>query len=206
MSPRFRPPVRVLAVTVVAAALAVAAVVFVLRPSNAPADDATAARSVAIGGPFSLTTQNGTPLTDADLKGRPFAIFFGFTHCPEVCPTTLWELSEALKALGPDARDLAVLFVSLDPTRDTPEALKSYIASFDDRIIGLTGSEADVATLAKAYRVYWQKVPGEGDDYTLDHTAAVYLMGRTGGFSGLISYDEAADTRIAKLRALATKS
>lgn len=205
MPPNLRPRVRVLAVTVVAAALAVAAVIFVLRPSNTPADDA-AARSVAIGGPFSLTTQNGTPLSDADLKGRPFAIFFGFTHCPEVCPTTLWELSEALKALGPDARDLAVLFVSLDPARDTPEALKSYIASFDGRIIGLTGGEADVATLAKAYRVYWQKVPGEGGDYTLDHTTAVYLMDRTGGFSGLISYEEAADTRIAKLRALAAKS
>lgn len=203
MSPHFRPHARVLAVTVVAAALTVAAMVFALRPSVA---EDVAARTVAIGGPFQLTTQDGTPLSDADLKGRPFAIFFGFTHCPEVCPTTLWELSEALKALGPDAGDLAVLFVSLDPTRDTPEVLKSYIGSFDDRIIGLTGSEADVATLAKAYRVYWQKVPGEGGDYTLDHTAAVYLMDRTGDFTGLISYDEASDKRIAKLRALAAKS
>jgi protein SCO1/2 len=100
--------------------------------------------TVTIGGPFTLTTPTGDRLSDADLRGRPFAVFFGFTHCPEVCPTTLWEMSEALKALGPDADRLKVLFISVDPARDTGEVLVNYLQSFDPRIVGLTGTEEEI--------------------------------------------------------------
>ncbi|MFC7399150.1 SCO family protein [Chelatococcus sp. GCM10030263] len=156
-----------------------------------------------IGGPFRLTTQDGKTLSDADLKGKPYAVFFGFTHCPEVCPTTLWELSQALQKLGPDADRIKVLFVTLDPARDTPELLKTYLASFDPHIVGLTGSEEEIAKLAKAYKVYWRKVPTDNGDYTLDHSAIVYLMDAKGAFTGTIAYQEKEEAQLAKLRSLA---
>jgi protein SCO1/2 len=155
-----------------------------------------------IGGPFTLTTQSGTKLSDADLRGKPFNVFFGFTHCPEVCPTTLWEMSEALKSLGPDAENLKVLFISVDPARDTPEFLASYLQSFDPRIIGLTGTETEINAVGKAYRAYWEKVPTEDGDYTMNHTASVYLMDAEGQFVGTIDYGEQANVRLEKLRRL----
>ncbi|MBL8581971.1 MAG: SCO family protein [Rhizobiaceae bacterium] len=162
----------------------------------------SAEQTVEIGGPFTLTDQTGARLTDADLRGKPFTVFFGFTHCPEVCPTTLWEMSEALKALGPDADKLRVLFVSVDPTRDTPDVLSRYIRSFDNRIVGLTGSEAEIAAVGKAYRAYWEKVPTEDGDYTMNHTASIFMMDADGRFVGTIAYEEQADVRLAKLQRL----
>jgi protein SCO1 len=177
-----------------------AGTVYLLSP-NSPLREQQA-NLVEIGGPFKLTTQDGKPLSNEDLKGSPFAVFFGFTHCPEVCPTTLWEMSEALKALGDKADKLKVLFVSVDPERDTPEFMSSYLKSFDPRIIGLTGSEEAIAAIGKAYRVYSRKVPTEGGDYTMDHTASVYLMDAEGRFSGVISYEEDSKVRLAKLERL----
>jgi len=186
--------------TLAAVTLLVAAiVVYAFAPG---ARDFTSVASVKIGGPFTLTTQSAAKLSDTDLKGEPFAVFFGFTHCPEVCPTTLWEMSEALKALGPDADKLKVLFISIDPTRDDPEALALYLQSFDPRIVGLTGSEEEVGTVATSYRAYWRKVPTEDGDYTMDHTASIYLMDAAGEFTGTISYGEQADMRLAKLKKL----
>lgn len=190
---------RLLIAIAAAVVLSISAVVYVLAPS---APGSTAAQAAAIGGPFRLTTQQGHMLSNVDLKGRPFAVFFGFTHCPEICPTTLWELSETLKQLGPAADDLNVVFVSLDPTRDTPEMLKTYLQSFDPHIIGLTGPQGEIEALAKAFKVYWRKVPTAGGDYTLDHTAIVYLMDRKGIFAGTLAYQEQADVRIAKLKRL----
>lgn len=162
----------------------------------------TFAGIVPIGGPFTLTAQTGAKLSDADLKGKPFAVFFGFTHCPEVCPTTLWETTEALKALGSDADKIKVLFISVDPTRDTPEFLARYLQSFDPRIVGLTGSEAEIAAVGKSYRAYWRKVPTDDGDYTMDHTASIFLMDRDGQFAGTISYGESMEVRLQKLRRL----
>jgi protein SCO1/2 len=136
----------------------------------------------AVGGPFNLVDQNGKPITDQDLKGRPFLVFFGFTHCPDVCPTTLFEVSEILRAAGPAARDARALFVTVDPERDTPAVLKDYLASFDPRVIGVTGGTEAVAAMIKAYRVYARKVATENGSYTMDHTAIVYLMGKDGRF------------------------
>jgi len=136
----------------------------------------------AVGGAFRLVDQNAKPITDQDLKGHPFLVFFGFTHCPDVCPTTLFEVSEILRALGPDGKDARALFVTVDPERDTPQVLKDYLASFDPRVIGVTGDAEAVTAVIKSYRVYAKKVPTDGGGYTMDHTAIVYLMGKDGRF------------------------
>jgi protein SCO1/2 len=136
-----------------------------------------------IGGPFKLIDQNGKPITDADFKGRPLLVFFGFTHCPDVCPTTLFEVSEVFRVLGKDADRAAALFVSVDPERDTPAVMKDYLSSFDPRLTAATGERPAIDAVEKAYRVYAKKVPtGKGDDYTMDHTAIVYLMDKQGRF------------------------
>ncbi len=161
-----------------AAALTTAAFVTFAPPpagSSAPS---------SVGGPFTLTTQDGKSLSDTDLRGAPFLIFFGFTHCPDICPTKLFEISETLRAAGAKGDKLRALFVSVDPERDTPEVLKSYLGSFDPRIIGLTGDRAAVEATIKAYRAYAKKVSLKDGDYTMDHTALVYLMDKRGGFVG----------------------
>jgi protein SCO1/2 len=136
----------------------------------------------AVGGPFKLTDQNGKTITDGDLKGHPFLVFFGFTHCPDVCPTALAEISDIFDKLGPDAAKVNALFVTVDPERDTPAALKEYLSSFNPRLIGVGGDADALAAVAKAYRVYYKKVPLKDGDYTMDHTAIVYLMDKNGHF------------------------
>ena len=140
------------------------------------------AQIAAIGGPFKLTDQNGKVITEQGLKGHPFLVFFGFTHCPDVCPTTLFEVSEVMRALGPDAERARALFITVDPERDTPAVMKDYLSSFDPHLSGLTGDPAEIAAVAKAYRVYFKKVPLDEGGYTMDHTAIVYLMDKTGRF------------------------
>lgn len=136
----------------------------------------------SVGGPFQLIDHNGREVTDQDMKGRPFLVFFGFTHCPDVCPTTLFEVSEILRSLGSDGERVRALFVTVDPERDTPEKLKDYLSSFDPRLVGVTGDEAAIKAMEKAYRVYAKKVPLSGGGYTMDHTAIVYLMDKDGRF------------------------
>jgi protein SCO1/2 len=136
----------------------------------------------AIGGPFKLVDQNGKAVTQDDLKGKPSLIFFGFTHCPDICPTALFDMSEVYKALGRDGDRLSAYFVTVDPERDTPEVLKEFLSSFDPRLRGLTGDAAAVGAMEKAYRVYSKKVPLDGGGYTMDHTALVYLMDKEGRF------------------------
>jgi protein SCO1/2 len=154
----------------------------------------------AIGGPFKLTDQNGQIVTDEDLKGRPFLVFFGFTHCPDVCPTTLFEVSEILRALGPDADRTRALFITVDPERDTPAVMKDYLSSFDPHLSGLTGNAAEIAAVAKAYRVYFKKVPLEQGDYTMDHTAIVYLMDKDARFVSPFNLKRPTDAAVGDLR------
>jgi protein SCO1 len=154
----------------------------------------------SIGGPFKLIDQNGQVVTDQDLKGRPFLVFFGFTHCPDVCPTTLFEVSEILRALGPDADRARALFITVDPERDTPAAMKDYLSSFDPHLSGLTGDPAEIAAVAKAYRVYFKKVPLDEGNYTMDHTAIVYLMDKTGRFVSPFNIKRPTDVEVADLR------
>jgi protein SCO1/2 len=140
------------------------------------------AAPAAIGGPFQLTDQAGQAVTDQNLKGRPTLIFFGFTHCPDVCPTSLFEISEVLKAMGKDADRVNAWFVSVDPERDTAAAMKDYLSSFDPHLKGLTGNPEAIAKVLSSYRVYARKVPLKDGDYTMDHTALIYLMEREGHF------------------------
>jgi protein SCO1 len=155
------------------------AVVLVLVRPQAGAIVPSAA---AIGGPFRLVDQDGRTVTDGDLKGEPTLVFFGFTHCPDVCPTTLMELSDVLDKLGGDAARVHALFITVDPERDTPAEIKDYLSSFNPNLTGLTGDPAAVTEVAKSYRVYVKKVPLDNGDYTMDHTALVYLMDKNGRF------------------------
>ena len=154
----------------------------------------------AVGGPFHLEDQNGRPVSDADMKGRPFLVFFGFTHCPDVCPTTLFDISQLLKSLGEDADRTGALFITVDPQRDTPAVLKDYLSNFDPHLRGLTGDSAAVEAALKAYRVYAKKVPLPGDDYTMDHTAVVYLMDKEGRFVAPFNLKRAPQASAEELR------
>jgi protein SCO1 len=140
------------------------------------------AAPAAIGGPFQLTDQSGATVTEKNMQGRPTLILFGFTHCPDVCPTELFQVSEVLRAMGGDADRVNAYFVSVDPDRDTQAAMKDYLSSFDPHLKGLTGNADAVAKVVSDYRVYAKKVPLKDGDYTMDHTALIYLMDRDGKF------------------------
>jgi len=165
-----------------------------------PQSTASGPQIAAIGGPFRLINQDGQTVTDQDLKGRPFLVFFGFTHCPEVCPTALFEISEILRKLGPDGDRARALLITVDPERDTPAILKDYLSSFDPRLWGLTGDPDAIAAVAKSYRAIFRKVPLEQGGYTVDHTAIVYLMDKQGRFVAPFSLKRTTDASVAELR------
>jgi protein SCO1 len=159
-------------------------------------------QTVAFGAPFELVDHNGEPITEQAFRGTPSAVFFGFTHCPEVCPTTLFEMEGWLEQLGDDGKDIRAYFVSVDPERDTPETMKTYLGNFSERVVGITGEPEEVGEMVKAFRIFARRVELENGDYTMDHTASVLLLNRKGDFFGTISYEENTDTAIAKLRRL----
>lgn len=156
---------------------------------------------VAVGGPFTLVDHTGKAVTDADFRGSPLAVFFGFTHCPEVCPTTLLRLGNLSRQLGADAARLKILLITVDPERDTPEQLALYLQSFDPGVVGLTGSQQQVEAALRSFNAYAKKIPVEGG-YTMDHTANVYLMTGEGRFRTMIDYHEPDSAALAKLRML----
>jgi protein SCO1 len=156
--------------------------------------------AAAIGGPFQLVDQNGKPFGAQDMKGKPYLVFFGFTHCPDICPTTLFEMSQLMRKLGPDADRAGALFITVDPGRDTSAVLKDYLASFDPHLRGLTGDQTAIDQAIKDYRVYAKKVPLQGGDYTMDHTAIVYLMDKDGQFVAPFDLQRSADAEAAELR------
>jgi cytochrome oxidase Cu insertion factor (SCO1/SenC/PrrC family) len=148
----------------------------------------TSVGSALVGGPFTLTDQDGKSRSDADFRGKLMLIYFGYTYCPDVCPTTLATMTEALDKLGPQAAKVQPIFITIDPTRDTPEVLKRYMANFHPSLIGLTGSPAQIAAVAKAYRVYYAKADnGSGADYLMDHSGFIYLMGPDGKYITLLT-------------------
>jgi protein SCO1 len=171
--------------------LVLGAVVYLARPSASP---------IGPGGPFHLEDQTGRPVSDQDMKGRLYLVFFGYTHCPDVCPTTLFEISEVMKALGKDADRADALFITVDPERDTPAAMADYLSNFDPHLRGLTGDPAAVAEALKAYRVYAKKVPLTNGDYTMDHTAVVYLMDKDGRFVAPFNLKQTPEAAAAQLR------
>jgi protein SCO1/2 len=157
----------------------------------------------SFGAPFVLVDQDGAEITQAAFRGAPSALFFGFTHCPEICPTTLFELDGWLAALGDEGKDIRAWFVTIDPARDTPELMKSYVGNVSDRITGITGEPEKVFAMAKSFGIYWKKVATDDGDYTLDHTASVLLLNSQGDFFGTIAYGESPDAARAKLKRLA---
>lgn len=196
-----KPRLRILIGCFVLAVGLFAAVAFMqLRQAPSPT-----VAAVEIGGPFQLVDTAGRPVTEKTLLGKPSAVFFGFTYCPEVCPTTLTEITAALNALGADADKLNVVLVSVDPERDSPEQMKLYLSNFDSRIQGFTGTPEAVAKAAKAYRVYYRKVPVDGGEYTVDHSSAVYLFDKKGRFVEPIAYGAPHDRVVAQLKKLVTQ-
>jgi protein SCO1/2 len=171
-----------------------------------PSRVATGPQSLGIGGPFALTDHRGRAVTERDFRGRPMAIFFGFTYCPDVCPTTLTEMTGFIEALGPEADRVQWVFVSVDSERDTPETMATYLAAFDRRIIGLTGTEAQIAAAARAFRVFYRRVPLEGGSYTMDHSASVFLLDAEGRFAGTLDYKESERVALEKLQLLVGRS
>jgi protein SCO1/2 len=167
---------------VIATAFAASLVVGLLIVFWAMGGVSKVAQPAAIGGPFQLTDQHGNAVTEKSLKGKPTLIFFGYTHCPDVCPTSLFEISEVLRALGKDSDKVNAVFISVDPERDTQAAMKDYLSSFDPHLEGLSGDPAETAKVITSYRVYAKKVPTKDGDYTMDHTALIYLMDRDGRF------------------------
>ena len=196
MNPRTTRLLLVISAFLAGLVLCFAVVLLLSGRGTSPLASATS----AIGGPFKLTDQNGKSISDQDLKGHPFLVFFGFTHCPEVCPTALFDISEVLGKLGPDADKVNAVFITVDPERDTPAALKEYLSSFNPRLIGVGGDADALAAVAKAYRVYYKKVPLKDGDYTMDHTAIVYLMDKNGQFVTPFSLKRRPEDAAADLR------
>jgi protein SCO1 len=153
-----------------------------------------------IGGPFTLVDDTGATVTEKTLAGKPYIMYFGYTFCPDFCPTTLLDLSRWIKKLGPDADRFNYVFVTVDPERDTVQSLHTYLSSFDKHIRGYTGTPAEIAQIAKEYRVYYKKIPTEDGGYTMDHSAIIYLMGPDGKFVTMIAYQEDDASALAKLR------
>ncbi len=158
------------------------------------------------GDPFQLVDQRGQAITQQAMRGKPSVVFFGFTHCPEVCPTTLFELDGWLKTVDPQGGKLGAFFVTVDPERDTPEVMNQYVSNVSQRITGISGAPDKVMAMVKSFRVYAKKVPVDekdpNGDYTMDHTASVFLLDSAGRFKGTIAYGENPDVAVKKLQNL----
>ncbi len=186
------------AVWIGALVLACAVTLALLHPRN----NGELLGMTGIGGPFALVDHHGRSVTERDYLGNPTLVFFGFTNRPDVCPTTLFELTTRLKELGPDADRLNVVFITVDPERDTPQQLALYLSSFDPRMTGLSGTPENIAAVMTGYRVYSRRVPLDSGGYTMDHTATIYMMNKKGQLVGLMNYQESDATMRTKLRRL----
>lgn len=190
-------------IAVLAAALATAVIIPRVTP---PTSEPVATGKALVGGPFQLETVEGKPFSNKDIVGRPYLVFFGFTNCPDVCPTTLFELTGLLRELGPVADKIVPLFISVDPERDQPEMLRVYMNAFDPRIVALRGTLDQTTNAAKAFAAYFKKVPLDGGEYTMDHTANVILMKAEGIFQGTLDMHEPRETQLKKLELLAASA
>jgi protein SCO1/2 len=182
-------------------ALAGAGLAFLLlRPASSGPPQSQQIEMVDFGGPFTLTGSDGKPFSSTRLEGKPYAIFFGFTHCPDVCPTTLARMVRLREQLGASGERLQILFVTVDPERDGPAEVGKYAELFDSTVTGLTGSPAQIEQVKKKYGIFSRKVPSEGGDYSVDHTATVLLFDSRGEFTGTIAQEEGDQAAIAKLQ------
>jgi protein SCO1/2 len=172
--------------------------------TRGPATNVVTSGTALIGGPFKLVDQTGKTVTDQDFRGRYMLVFFGFTHCPDICPAELQVMAQSLEELGPKADKVVPVFITLDPERDTPEVMGAYVKNFGPRFVGLTGSPEAIAEAAKAYRVAFSKFVPEGQDdnqnYSIDHSAIAYLMGPDGKYVAHFAYGTPADKMTETLR------
>jgi protein SCO1 len=159
-----------------------------------------------IGGPFTLVDDTGVQVSEADLKGKSTVMYFGYTFCPEVCPTTLTDLVQWMQMIGRDADRLNYVFVTVDPERDTPKVMHDYVSAFDPRIRGLTGTSEQIAKVTKEYGVYYKRIPTSDGGYVMDHSAVLYMMDPNVRFVGVIPYQEDTAKAVAKLKKLAAQS
>jgi protein SCO1/2 len=201
-NPRTPPRFALVAIVFAGVLVIAAGVLLALALRETPRGAAGTALASAIGGQFQLIDQNGNPFSDANLKGKWHLIFFGYTHCPDACPTALNEMSLALDRLGIKRDEVGVVFITVDPERDTPDVLKSYVQSFDAPIVALTGSPEAVAQAAKAYRVFYAKHPRADGDYDMDHSAVIYVMNPEGRFTATFTPDSSADAIVQRLQKL----
>jgi protein SCO1/2 len=172
------------------AVLALCAAVFAWRLLGAGAEFDSGGHAARIGGAFTLTDQNGRARSDRDFHGRWVLVYFGYSYCPDVCPTTLQEIADALHRLGPRASQIVPVFITLDPERDHPRTLKKYLAAFGPEFVGLTGTAAQIASVAHAYGVYYAKHKLPGNSYSIDHTSALYLLAPNGRFEEVLDEHE----------------
>ena len=202
VKPTGAPRFAVIAVTLAGLLVLAAGGLLGLAYRDNPKGAAGTLLASAIGGPFHLVDQNGRPFGDADLKGKWHLVFFGYTHCPDACPTALNELSLALDKLGRERDAVGIVFITVDPERDTPGVLKSYVESFDAPIIALTGTVDEVKEAAKAYRVYFAKHPRGDGEYDMDHSAVIYVMDPAGRFAATFTPDSTAAAIAERLQTL----
>jgi len=193
---------RDLIVTLMAAACGFAVAAFVIGFIVTSGESVREQGKTRIGGPFALVDDTGAAVTERTLAGKPSAIYFGYTFCPEVCPTTLLDMSRWIQKLGPDADKLNFVFVSIDPARDTPDLMHTYLSSFDKHIRGFTGTPAQVARIAQEYRVYYKRIPTDDGGYAMDHSASINLMAADGKLVSMIAYQEDDASALAKLKNL----
>jgi protein SCO1/2 len=187
--PKFAPRIALILASV--ALVALAATLFYTPPRHPG--------SALVGGPFALQTGGGKTVTDKDMLGHPFLVYFGYTHCPDVCPTALAQISDVLGKLP--GKPVKALFITVDPERDTPKLMADYVSSFDPRIVGLSGSPAEIDKIEKEYRVYAKKGPVQDGDYAMDHSSVVYLMDRNGEFAEAFNLERTPDESAKELEA-----
>lgn len=204
--PRFRAVFKVKSVVI---ALAIAAIAIGLwwgskasKRTTLSADAGRFQNIAVIGGPFELTSHTGEIYNNERLAGKPYVVFFGFTHCPEICPTTLFDLTALLRELGPAADLMTAIFITVDPLRDTPELLANYMSSFDSRIIALRGDQTQTDAAVEAFAAQYRKVETRDGGFTIDHTASIFLMNSHGRFAGTLDLHELRETSLAKLKRL----
>jgi protein SCO1/2 len=200
MAHRATRPLTVIAAFIGSLAIGLAAVLWLAGGGPFGGNPLGKSQPSKIGGPFQLTDQNGQTVTDKDMAGRPTIIFFGYTHCPDVCPTSLFEMSEVLRAMGKDADRVNAYFVTVDPERDTQATMKEFLSSFDPHLKGLTGDPAAVTKILSAYRVFAKKIPLQDGEYSMDHTALIYLMDRDGNFVSPFNLHRSPDAAAADLK------
>jgi cytochrome oxidase Cu insertion factor (SCO1/SenC/PrrC family) len=195
---------RSIVIGIAGAALGLAAAIALLpdvRERLLPSVGQQVTGKALIGGAFTLTDNTGKHVTDQDFHGKYTLVFFGFTSCPDICPAGLQLMAGALEKLGTKAQRITPIFISVDPQRDTPEKLAAYVKNFDPRLVGLTGTPEEIAAVAKAYKVYYAKVPSKErpDDYTMDHTSIIYVMDPKGEFVTHFTPSTSVDDLAAKL-------